>query len=80
MSYMSKYGPSAMMPPLPPPSGLGAYVEYGTENAGVTGAMTQAMSTFTGMPDAIKLGLVGIGAYLLATKTKIGKRVVGVFK
>jgi hypothetical protein len=61
-------------------TGFGAYVDYGTPPAGVTGAVTQAMSTFTGMPDALKVGLIGVGAYLFATKTRFGKRVVGVFK
>lgn len=79
-AYVSKYEPSAVMPPGPPPSGFGAYVDYGTPAVGVTGAVNQVMSTFTGMSDALKIGLVGVGAYLLATKTKIGKRMVGVFK
>jgi len=90
MAYVSKatsYGwPESPMPRRPiewRPSGaggFGSYVESGTQNAGVTGAVTQAMSTFTGLSNAIKIGVLALGVYLLATKTKFGKRVVGGIK
>lgn len=91
MAYNSQYGPDAMMPPWPPPPpgggvlGMGSYVDYGTTTqAGVTGAVNQAMSSFTGLPDTVKLGLVGLGVYLVAFKTKFGRgvknKVVRIFK
>jgi len=88
MSYVSKavsYGSERQIWPTPVyPArgvrGMDSYVEYGTPTSGVTGAVNQAMSTFTGMSDALKVGLVGVGAYLFATKTRFGKRIVGAFK
>lgn len=90
MAYNSKYGPDAMMPPwMPPPGGgvfgMGSYMDYGTTaQAGVTGAVNQAMSSFTGLPDAIKFGMVGLGTYLVLFRTKFGRgvknKVVRIFK